>query len=59
MKKIVFKNTYKCVWCQRTFYGNINKCPICKQKGKKISENELVSFVKGPQGPSCPHGGEE
>jgi len=46
MKKITFKNTYKCAWCQRKFYGHINKCPICKEKGTKITEDSFVTFTK-------------
>lgn len=56
MKKIVFENTYKCVWCQRNFYGHINKCPICKQKGKKLSDNEIVAFTKTQHCHNCPKG---
>jgi len=60
MKKLKIKNTYKCNNCLRKFYGYINKCPVCKEKVKKLKENgSFITLVKGPMGPQCPKGPEE
>jgi hypothetical protein len=57
MKKINFKNMYECTNCLRKFYGYIDKCPICKEKVKKLKEKDnFITLIKGPKGPKGPKG---
>jgi hypothetical protein len=46
MKKIHFKNTYECTNCLRKFYGYVDKCPICKEKVKKLKEETFINLAK-------------
>jgi len=46
MKKIIFRNTYKCKSCGRKIVGYVTKCPICKSEVIKTSNEKIITLIK-------------